>query len=263
MFVALFTTQFCAAQLPLASHQIRTHIRVSRFTALAFLTRVQPQAKVPSLVTAAASSLFTTKMPDQTRTLPNIIITGTPGVGKSTLSSDLASRTGLHHLSITDIVKQHSIGTASTDPDDPRTTDLDEAAEDRILDCVENDLEDGGQIIDWHSSEIFPVKMIDLVVVVRCDNTVLYDRLKKRGYGEKKIEGNLDCEIMEECLREAQEAYDEEMIVQLRSEKVEDVDENLDRLEQWVKNWEKHNGGDELEAEGEKKDEDDPMFLHG
>lgn len=39
------------------------------------------------------------------RTLPNIIITGTPGTGKTSHSELLAERTGLKHISINDVVK--------------------------------------------------------------------------------------------------------------------------------------------------------------
>lgn len=39
------------------------------------------------------------------RSAPNIIITGTPGVGKTTHSEILAERTGLRHVSVNQIVK--------------------------------------------------------------------------------------------------------------------------------------------------------------
>ncbi|KAK0356817.1 factor activating pos9 [Friedmanniomyces endolithicus] len=189
-------------------------------------------------------------MSTMTRTSPNIIITGTPGVGKTTHSETLAQRTGLHHLDINDVVKKHNID------------------EDRLLDCIENDLEDGGQIIDWHACDLFPPRLIDLVCVVRCENKVLYDRLKKRGYGEKKLQENMDCEIMEVLLQEAREAYDDEMVVELRSESTEEIDANVERIEQWIKNWKKDHGKEgkkevQTQSEQDKKDEDDPMFLHG
>ncbi|KAK6434382.1 factor activating pos9, partial [Oleoguttula sp. CCFEE 5521] len=97
---------------------------------------------------------------------------------------------------------------------------------------------------------------------------VLYDRLKARGYGEKKLQENMDCEIMEVLVQEARDAYDEEMIVELRSEEVEDVEKNVERIEGWIGEWKKEHGkggrGDvEAKGVGEKKDEDDPMFLHG
>ncbi|KAK4916883.1 factor activating pos9 [Elasticomyces elasticus] len=192
-------------------------------------------------------------MATMTRTEPNIIITGTPG--------ELAQRTGLHHLDINEVVKKHNIGEASEDPDDPNTKIVDE---DRLLDCIENDLEDGGQIIDWHACDLFPPSQIDLVYVVRCDNKLLYDRLKKRGYGEKKLQENMDCEIMEVLLSEAREAYDENMVVELKSESTEDIDSNVERIEQWITNWKKDHGKGEVKAQSEQqKDEDNPMFLHG
>ncbi|KAK3676371.1 factor activating pos9 [Recurvomyces mirabilis] len=203
-------------------------------------------------------------MPAMLRTDPNIIITGTPGVGKTTHCQQLASSTGLHHLDINDVVKKHNIGESSTDPEDPNTKIVDE---DRLLDCIENDLEEGGQIIDWHACDLFPPSLIDLVCVIRCDNQVLYDRLKKRGYGEKKLQENMDCEIMEVLLQEARDAYPEEQVVELRSEGTGDVDGNVERIEGWIKNWRKDHGKEgEVEAQGGKgsaKDEDNPMFLHG
>jgi hypothetical protein len=39
------------------------------------------------------------------RTLPNIIITGTPGTGKTSHSELLAERTGLRHISVNEVVK--------------------------------------------------------------------------------------------------------------------------------------------------------------
>ncbi|KAK4899179.1 factor activating pos9 [Elasticomyces elasticus] len=192
-------------------------------------------------------------MATMTRTEPNIIITGTPG--------ELAQRTGLHHLDINEVVKKHNIGEASEDPDDPNTKIVDE---DRLLDCIENELEDGGQIIDWHACDLFPPSQIDLVCVVRCDNKLLYDRLKKRGYGEKKLQENMDCEIMEVLLSEAREAYDENIVVELKSESTEDIDSNVERIEQWITNWKKDHEKGEVKAQSEQqKDEDNPMFLHG
>lgn len=39
------------------------------------------------------------------RSLPNIIITGTPGTGKTSHSELLAERTGLRHISVNKVVK--------------------------------------------------------------------------------------------------------------------------------------------------------------
>ncbi|KAK4621906.1 Adenylate kinase isoenzyme 6 HBR1 [Fulvia fulva] len=197
------------------------------------------------------------------RTSPNIIITGSPAVGKTTHCEELARKTGLHHLSINDVVKKHNIGETSNDAEDPQVKIVDE---DRLLDCIEDDLEEGGQIIDWHACDLFPVSLIDLVCVVRCEDTMkLYDRMKARGYGERKLQENLDCEIMQVLLEEAREAYAPEMVVELKSEDADEVESNVERVEKWIEQWRKDHGKEgEVKAESEgKKDEDDPMFLHG
>lgn len=38
----------------------------------------------------------------------------------------------------------------------------------------------GGVILDWHTCEIFPERWADLVVVLRCDHSILWERLEKR-----------------------------------------------------------------------------------
>jgi len=35
--------------------------------------------------------------------------------------------------------------------------------------------------VEFHGSELFPERWFDLVLVLRCSNTTLYDRLQRRG----------------------------------------------------------------------------------
>ena len=49
-----------------------------------------------------------------------------------------------------------------------------------MLDAIEDEVKQGGYIIDWHACDLFPKSWIDLVVVLRVDSTILYDRLKAR-----------------------------------------------------------------------------------
>jgi adenylate kinase len=39
---------------------------------------------------------------------------------------------------------------------------------------------EGGNVVDYHSCELFPERWFDLVLVTRVDNTTLYDRLTER-----------------------------------------------------------------------------------
>lgn len=39
---------------------------------------------------------------------------------------------------------------------------------------------EGGNVVDYHSCDFFPERWFDLVLVMRADNTTLYDRLTAR-----------------------------------------------------------------------------------
>lgn len=106
-----------------------------------------------------------------------------------------------------------------------------------MLDAIEDQVKQGGCIIDWHACDLFPRSWIDLVVVLRTDSTHLYDRLKARGYSEAKLQENLDSEIMEVVAEEAREAYDQECVVELWSQTVEEMEGNVERVEEWLHNW--------------------------
>jgi adenylate kinase len=54
---------------------------------------------------AAKVTLFTMSQ----RTLPNILITGTPGTGKTTLSKNVAETAGLNHIEVGQLVKDKSL----------------------------------------------------------------------------------------------------------------------------------------------------------
>lgn len=43
------------------------------------------------------------------RKRPNILVTGTPGTGKTTLSADLAEATQLRHINVGDLVKEKNL----------------------------------------------------------------------------------------------------------------------------------------------------------
>lgn len=65
--------------------------------------------------------------------------------------------------------------------------------------------------------------------------------MKARKYGEKKIEENIDAEIMQVILEEARESYAEEIVVELSSNAADDVDTNCERIGQWIEQWKKDN----------------------
>ena len=132
------------------------------------------------------------------------------------------------------------------------------------------------------SCDFFPERWFDLVLVLTCDNTALYDRLVERGYAAKKLEENVQCEIMQVVLQEAKESYAEvgeadfastchlrpairysssrtpphsatgtqtlpsppaqEVVHQVTSDTIDDMESNVNRVAQWMEQWVADNG---------------------
>lgn len=66
----------------------------------------------------------------------------------------------------------------------------------KLLDSIEGEVMEGGQIIDWHACEMFPQSWIDLVVVLRTDSTLLYDRLSSRSVRQQYHGGRCAVDIV-------------------------------------------------------------------
>ena len=138
----------------------------------------------------------------------NVLITGTPGTGKSTLAAQLAQRTGLEHVDVGDVVR-NSQDKLHDGWDEHNAAYV--LNEDALLDHLEPLVGGrGGCIVDHHSSDFYPERWFDKVVVLTCDNTVLYNRLEGRGYAVHKIQENVQktkrkCRrTQEKCCSEAE-----------------------------------------------------------
>lgn len=110
--------------------------------------------------------------------MPNILITGTPGTGKSTLAAALARSTGHKHLDVSRLVKDHELHDGRIEEFD--TLDLNE---DKLIDYLEDEENihtARNCIVDFHTPEIFPERWFDLVVVLRTENNNLFPRLQSR-----------------------------------------------------------------------------------
>ncbi|KAI0639285.1 P-loop containing nucleoside triphosphate hydrolase protein [Trametes polyzona] len=173
---------------------------------------------------------------------PVIVITGTPGTGKTTHAELLVQESPipLKHINVGDMVKEKGFYESYDEEWQSYTVD-----EDKLLDELEPLASEGGIILDWHTCDIFPERWADLVVVLRCNHTKLWDRLEKRGYPLKKIQENNEAEIMDVVIEEARSSYAPEIVVELQSEGTEDLESNVARIVQWIEAWKKdHASGD-------------------
>jgi len=61
------------------------------------------------------------------------------------------------------------------------------------------------------------------------------------GYSLAKIQENNTAEIMDVIIQDARESYAEEIVVELRSESADEVEENVARIVGWVEAWKTNN----------------------
>ncbi|CAE6433909.1 unnamed protein product [Rhizoctonia solani] len=162
------------------------------------------------------------------RKYPIIVITGTPGTGKSTHAELVASQSSvpLKHVNVGELVKEKELHEGFDEEWQSYIVD-----EDKVIDEIEPMTVNGGLILDWHTCDAFPERWVDLVVVLR-------------NYPLQKIQENNTSEIMQTVLDEAKSSYAEEIVVELKSESTDDLEANVSRICTWIDNWIKDHAGD-------------------
>lgn len=161
---------------------------------------------------------------------PNILVTGTPGTGKTTLSELLAMACGLRHLEVGALVKQQGLHEGYDAEFDTYILD-EEKLEQALIPLLQN----GSLVIDFHTCDLIPSELVDLVVVLRTNNTILYDRLEERGYSGKKLQENIECEILQVVMDEAQEAFPQEKILERINDQVGDLEQTVEIVKSWLR----------------------------
>ena len=169
--------------------------------------------------------------------LPNILVTGTPGTGKTTFSALLADQLTkaiqlktnnpnlkFAHIELSRAISEYKLYKKWDDKLNCSIFD-----DDMVNDFLEPIMMNGGIIVDFHGSDFFPERFFDFVFIFRTNNTVLFDRLTERGYNQKKIELNVECEILEVCKEEAIESYKPEIIFEFENNYEQDMNANIEK----------------------------------
>jgi adenylate kinase len=130
-----------------------------------------------------------------------ILVTGTPGVGKTTVSHKLASKLDAHYVGVTELVKKQQLITGIDENRQTYVADTEKASKQlqQIIAKTE-----GTVIIEGHYAvDVVPKKDVNTVFVLRRDPRELKKTLENRGYKEKKLWENLAAEILDVCLWDA------------------------------------------------------------
>jgi adenylate kinase len=137
-----------------------------------------------------------------------IAISGTPGTGKSTLAKKLAVKLGFYRLDLS----QHysSIKTGYDKQKKCFIVDI-HKIEMLVADTLQKHK---NMVLDSHVAHLLPSKIVDICVIVQCsDLKQLQKRLKEKQYSASKIRENLDAEIFQVCLHEAEHRQKKVIVV--------------------------------------------------
>ncbi|MFC7230244.1 adenylate kinase family protein [Saliphagus sp. GCM10025308] len=150
-----------------------------------------------------------------------VAVTGTPGTGKTTATTILEDRFGDRHehqlgdrhedrledydvIHLNDLLEREGLYTAVDEERDSKVADLD-ALEERLA-------ERDDVLIESHLAHHLPA---DRVAVLRCEPTVLEDRLRERGESAAKARENAESEALDVILSEAVDRHGLESVYEI------------------------------------------------
>lgn len=167
-----------------------------------------------------------------------ILVTGTPGTGKSTFSNKLceclkAKGVSCELVLVNDLIKSHKLYDEYDSHFD--TYIIDDRKVRKFLKAeMQNEPATGERfhvvIYETHTVTTLPIESIDLVIVLKARTDVLYDRLQARGYSPDKIAENMECEIMQVVWEEAVERFGQRKVIVCSSNVHDDLEDNLETV---------------------------------
>lgn len=132
-----------------------------------------------------------------------IIVSGTPGTGKTELAKALAKELSYRYVDVSKIIAENKLSDGYDDEKKCEIIDTKKLTKFIVDNIIKKSKK--GLVIDSHLSHFLPSTKVDFCVITKCDLKVLEKRLKNKGYDKEKIRENMDSEIFDICLEEAKE----------------------------------------------------------
>jgi len=144
----------------------------------------------------------------------NIIITGTPCVGKTSIASLLASKIDALHVNLTELAIRENL--VSGRDEKRNSIIIDEVKMQRKIREIIKNSGEKAVIVDGHYAvSVIPKKLATHIFVLRRDPVELKIFMEKRGFSNRKLWENLASEILDVCLVDALKIHGKEKVCEL------------------------------------------------
>jgi adenylate kinase len=150
--------------------------------------------------------------------MANLLLTGTPGTGKTQVANILTELTGFALIGVNEAVGEDYLYIE----EESKVVDL-ELLSKKINDTLQCD-----SIIEGHLAHLLEINGI--VIVLRTNPSELRQRLEKRGFSRGKVEENLEAEALDVILIESMELHDEVYEIDTTGKEAEDVAASIHKL---------------------------------
>jgi|SRR3989344_1913460 len=132
-----------------------------------------------------------------------IIVSGSVCTGKTTLAKKLARKHGYNYIDLNKLIIENGLYSGYDKKLKTRIMDINKVK--RFLIRTIKKYNGDGLVIDSHMSHYLPAKYVDICIITKTSLRKLKKRLEKRNYSRRKIEENMQAEILDVCLAEALE----------------------------------------------------------
>jgi adenylate kinase len=139
-----------------------------------------------------------------------IALTGTPGTGKTTISS-LLQKEGYNIINLNEFAINQGCISYIDKKTKTSIIDIDKLN----INITEKFRNNNLYFFDGHASHL--IKSIDRVIILRCHPEELKNRLKNKGYTRNKIMENIEAETIDVILCETVEHYNEDQIFEIET----------------------------------------------
>ena len=142
-----------------------------------------------------------------------IVITGTPGTGKSTVGRLLASRLGAALVELGELVAREGLHLGLDEETGSLIADLD-ALSSRLAGMMAS-ARQPLVVVGHYAQHVVPREAVLRAFVLRKNPYELMEVLRSRGYTGRKLYENLQAEILDVCLWEAVQAYGPDLVYEI------------------------------------------------